>query len=222
MHNGVRVCANGYYGAGILNLLIENKGVHEPQEEFAFEQIVCLLPQDCVMLELGAYWGFYSLSLLNKHPKAKCFLVEPETQNLISGQINFRLNGREGNFTQAMVDEFPKRDPKTISLDSFCDENKINHLNILHSDIQGHELAMLEGGRGFLTAGSVDFIFISTHSQKLHTGCLEKLKTYGYTILADADMNETFSYDGLIVAKHCSVKFPETIEISKKTPPAGT
>ena len=32
MHNGVRVCANGYYGNGILNMLIENKGVHEPQE----------------------------------------------------------------------------------------------------------------------------------------------------------------------------------------------
>lgn len=217
MHNGVRVCANGYYGAGILNLLIENKGVHEPQEEFAFEHIVGILPEDCKMLELGAYWGFYSLSLLNRRPNGKCFLVEPDTQNLISGQINFQLNGREGHFTQARVDSFPKDNPKTISVDSFCNENKINHLDILHSDIQGYELAMLEGGRGFLTAGGADFIFISTHSQKLHADCLEMLQNYKYKILAEANMQETFSFDGLIVAKHCSVKFPESIEISKKT-----
>ena len=31
--NGVKVYANSYYGSGMLNLLIKNKGVHEPQEE---------------------------------------------------------------------------------------------------------------------------------------------------------------------------------------------
>ena len=53
MHNGVRVCANGYYGRGIPNMLIENKGVHEPQEERAFEAIIEHLRDDCTMLELG-------------------------------------------------------------------------------------------------------------------------------------------------------------------------
>ena len=33
MHNGIKVGGMGYYGAGILNMLIENRGVHEPQEE---------------------------------------------------------------------------------------------------------------------------------------------------------------------------------------------
>lgn len=54
MHNGVRVCANGYYGSGILNMLLENKGDHEPQEERAFAEIITLLPERCTMLELGA------------------------------------------------------------------------------------------------------------------------------------------------------------------------
>ena len=216
MHNGVRVCANGYYGAGILNLLVENRGVHEPQEERAFEQIIRLLPNECVMLELGAYWGFYSLSLLQQRSKAKCFLVEPSSANLFSGKLNFRLNKRQGDFTQAYVDRSPKEYPKTISVDSFCKEHKIEHLNLLHSDIQGYELSMLEGATSLLTKGDVDFVFISTHSPELHSDCITKLKSFGYIILADADMNETFSLDGLIVAKHQSVEEPQAIEISKK------
>ncbi|MBT8036294.1 MAG: FkbM family methyltransferase [Verrucomicrobiae bacterium] len=222
MHNDVRVCANGYYGAGILNMLIENKGVHEPQEERAFEEIIRLLPDQCVMLELGAYWGFYSLSLLQQRPKATCFLVEPETQNLISGRINFRLNGRKGIFTQASVDRSPKDNPRTISVDSFCREHNIDHLHMLHSDIQGYELAMLEGASNLLTKGNADFVFISTHSTKLHIDCIEKLKSFGYVILADADMKETFSYDGLIVAKHHSIENPQAVEISKKKAQQGS
>jgi hypothetical protein len=50
MHNGVQVCANGYYGSGILNMLVENRGVHEPQEEYAFEEIVRLLPERPTMI----------------------------------------------------------------------------------------------------------------------------------------------------------------------------
>ena len=85
MHNGVKVCANGYYGSDILNMLIENKGVHEPQEERSFETIIRCLPEECTMLELGAYWGFYSLSLLEVQPKAICHLVVPNLENLTSG-----------------------------------------------------------------------------------------------------------------------------------------
>jgi len=216
MHNGVRVCANGYYGAGMLNMLIENKGVHEPQEERAFEEVVRLLPDQCVMLELGAYWGFYSLSLLQQRPNAACFLVEPEAQSLLAGKINFRLNGRTGHFIQASVDKSPKEHPKTISVDCFCDKHKLNKLHILHSDIQGYELLMLEGASKCLKAGNVDFIFISTHSDKLHHDCIEKLASFGYVVLADANMKETFSHDGLIVAKHHSIQNPKKIEMSKK------
>jgi len=187
MHNGVRVCANGYYGSGILNMLIENKGVHEPQEERAFEEIIEHLRYDCTMLELGAYWGFYSLSLLQKRPEARCFLVEPIKANLLSGELNFRLNGRTGCFVHARVDRTPQMEPRTISVDSFCSDNEIDHLDILHADIQGGELLMLEGACRMLSSGKVDFVFISTHSNSLHADCIKSLESAGYVILVEAD-----------------------------------
>ena len=217
MHNGVRVCANGYYGRGVLNMLIENKGVHEPQEERAFEAIIEHLRDDCTMLELGAYWGFYSLSLLQRRPKARCFLVEPEKVNLLSGELNFSLNGRTGFFAQACVGRTPQIEPRTISVDSFCSDHGIDHLDILHADIQGHELLMLEGAGRMLSSGKVDFVFISTHSNSLHADCIKSLESAGYVVLAEADLNETYSYDGLIVAKHRGIEQPKGIKISRKT-----
>ena len=114
MHNGVKVYADSYYGGGMLNLLIENKGVHEPQEERAFVEVLNFMPSNATMLELGAYWGFYSLAMLHKYPDASCFLIEPKFQNLVTGKLNFRLNKRKGHFTQAYVGKASERDGTTI------------------------------------------------------------------------------------------------------------
>ena len=76
-------------------------GVHEPQKELVFAQVIETLPERPVMLELGAYWGFYSLSLLQERPAADCHLVEPDSENLSCGRLNFRLNRRQDCFTKA-------------------------------------------------------------------------------------------------------------------------
>jgi hypothetical protein len=215
MHNGVKVCANGYYGSGMLNLLIENKGVHEPQEELIFETIIRSLPEHCTMLELGAYWGFYSLSLLQLRPKADCFLVEPSLQNLISGQINFQLNGRKGHFTRAGIADKTQGNA-VISVDAFCQKKQIQHLDILHSDIQGYELAMLSGAESMLSEKKIDYLFISTHSDELHRDCIAKLKDRQYRIVESVNLKETYSHDGLIVAIQPDLPFPGDIKVSKK------
>jgi hypothetical protein len=216
MHNGVKVCANGYYGSGIANMLMENRGVHEPQEERAFQEIVDLMPEKCNMLELGAYWGFYSLSLLSARPAARCILVEPEPFNILSGQLNFELNGCQGEFIQAIVGREAKR-KKAVSVDQLMRDRKIEHLHILHSDIQGFEAAMLEGASESLRKGLVDYIFISTHSNELHETCADKLRRFDFDILASANMDESYSYDGLIVARRASLSGPRSLSISKRS-----
>lgn len=216
MHNGVRVCANGYYGNGNLNLLIENRGVHEPQEEKAFEEIIQLLPEKCTMLELGSYWAFYSLSLLAQRPNARCFMVEPDPANLLSGQLNFAMNRRRGHFTLAAVGDTPSKDPRVITVDAFCRTHGIRHLDILHSDIQGYELAMLDGAKELLSAGRADYVFISTHSNDLHDRCRARLSSLGYTVMVDANLDQSYSVDGILVAKHRSIDKPRGIDISLK------
>ena len=118
-----RVYGMSYYGAGILNMLIENKGVHEPQEEKAFMEVLEYLPANSTMLELGAYWAFYSLWLMSRLKDSTCYMVEPDDANIEAGKLNFKLNGKKGHFEQALVgesDQSPLTSLKTISVDGFC------------------------------------------------------------------------------------------------------
>jgi FkbM family methyltransferase len=47
----------------------------------------------------------------------------------------------------------------STTLDKFCSENNINHINILKMDIQGGELAALKGASGLLHHKQVDNIY---------------------------------------------------------------
>ena len=71
---------------------IINRGVHEPVEEFAFQECLKVLPHYPTMLELGAYWAHYSMWLKLKRPNATVTMVEPDERNLRTGVVNFKLN----------------------------------------------------------------------------------------------------------------------------------
>lgn len=205
MHNGLRIVPDSYTGPGMTRLLEVNRGVHEPQEEFAFGEVLATLAArgaaTHTMIELGSYWAFYSLWFQAVLKGARSFCVEPDPENLDFGQQNFRANGRIGDFTRAYVGaELANGTPPTISVDTFLREKGIGHVDILHADIQGHELDMIRGAQQTLGRGAVDYIFISTHHNFLHYRCIDELKNAGYAILAEADLLETCSTDGLIVA----------------------
>jgi hypothetical protein len=105
LHNGNRVPFSGdaaYYGA-FSQILVINRGVHEPLEEYVFQEVLKKLRENPVMIELGAYWGHYSMWLKKSRPRATPILVEPNPVNLAAGQGNFRRNGFEGEFINATV-----------------------------------------------------------------------------------------------------------------------
>ena len=219
MHNGVRVRALGYYGSGILNMLVQNRGVHEPQEERAFAAVLPHIAPGSTILELGAYWGFYSLWFATEIPGAKCFLVEPDPRNLEAGRQNFHLNGLSASFTRAAVGSVGTTGLKSaamVSVDGFCELHRIDRLQVLHSDIQGSELLMLQGAKKMLATKTIDYVFISTHGDVCHYGCLKILQEAGYIILCSADNKQSYSLDGIIVARCPAIIGPHALEISIK------
>ena len=40
MHNGLKIKPLSYYGYPVLEMLIRNKGIHEPQEEYVFQEVL--------------------------------------------------------------------------------------------------------------------------------------------------------------------------------------
>lgn len=222
MHNGVRVVADGYYGAWMTRLITLCRGHHEPQEERMFHEVVSRLPPGGTMLELGGFWAFYSIWFLRAAPGRRAVLLEPDPSHRATGQANLALNGVEAVFEPGfagseagLVRPFATEASGTIELPCrdvawLMAAHGMERLTILHCDVQGAELAVLEGAAPLLLAGRIDWIFVSTHHHSisgdplLHQRCLALLRGLGASIEAEHDVQESFSGDGLICARFCA------------------
>jgi FkbM family methyltransferase len=219
MHNGLKVLAGGYYGAWMQDLISRCKGVHEPQEEAVFAEIVKHISDDATMIELGGFWSYYSIWFLAGGRGRRAIVVEPDVAHLEVGRTNARLNGCEPEFVHAFAgrNSAPPSSFDTeesgaivipcISVPDLMASHGIDRLDVLHCDAQGTELDILEGCRDLAAAGRLAWVVVSTHSHHIsgdpltHQRCLAWLARAGASILAEHDVHESFSGDGLIVAK---------------------
>ena len=197
MHNGVLVVEGCYYGGWMTEIIQRLRGHHEPQEEIVFDELVRRVARSTgrpTMIELGAFWGYYSLWLLHEAPDALAVLVEPDPHNLDAGRRNFALNGRTGHFVQAAVgpvDRPPQpfvcesdgmaRQVPVVSLQGLIEQFALDHVDLLLLDVQGAETAFLEGAASLL-ADRVRFVVVSTHHHTIsgdvrtHQRCLEVVR----------------------------------------------
>jgi FkbM family methyltransferase len=219
MHNGVKVVAGGYGGDWMAGIIAQLNGHHEPQEEAIFHEILKLLPSNAAMIELGGNWAYYSLWFLKGFEDARRSVVlEPDPVNLATGRANAKSNKAPIEFVNASVGE------RTISANPFQCENgnvvtipqmtvqdlmeqhDIPVLDILHCDIQGGETGVLLSCSQLFTRHKVRFCIVSTHSHHIsgdpltHQRCLRIVQDAGGRILAEHDVHESYSGDGLIVA----------------------
>jgi hypothetical protein len=88
---------------------------------------------------------------------------------------------------------------------AFSPTIRSERLAILHADTQGHEIDALLGAKNSLSRKVIDYVFLSSHANELHRRCIETLRQHEYRILADIDLLETFSFDGLIVGQSSNV-----------------
>jgi hypothetical protein len=197
LHNGHRVPLEGpfAYYKSFSKVLVFNRGVHEPLEEFVFQEALRKLTRKPVMLELGALWAHYSMWLLQARPEGRAYMVEADPVGLEAGQRNFALHGYRGVFEQGFVKE------NGVTVDDFVLRHGIAHLDILHVDIQGFEVSMLKGARATFDSRKVDYAFISTHGNAHHKKVTDWLRTRGYRIdVSSGWANHTTSFDGFILA----------------------
>lgn len=228
MHNGLKVIKDCYYGSWMTTLIQILQGHHEPQEEKAFYEVLKYLPSNAVMVELGSCWGFYSMWFQKKITRAQNFLIEPDPKNIEIGRLNFALNNMQGNFTHAMVAktsmnesvfidwDYNEHIVPAICIDDFANERNIDFIHILHSDIQGAEVDMLKGCSRLIAEKRIGYFFISTH-RGVHDTCLTLLKDADLEILVSITRDESFSADGLIVAKLPDLPGPVCIDTTKRS-----
>lgn len=216
MHNGLKVYIGSYYGPEFTKMFILSKGIHEPQEERIFMEVLKGLPPGALMIELGSFWSFYSMWFNKEIPGAVNIMVEPDSFNIGQGKRNFRLNKMKGEFIRSYVGRAYNEKENILSIDKLVQEKNIGFIHILHSDIQGYEYEMLMGAENTINENKIGYLFISTHSNEIHQNCLAFLEQKKYIIISSINLDETFSEDGLIVARHQQFKGIDLIPVSKK------
>ncbi len=219
MHNGLRVLAGGYYGDWMSELIGGLRGHHEPQEERLFHELVQRLPVDATMIELGGFWSYYSLWFLQNRPERRAVVLEPDPVHLAVGEANAELNALSPVFVQgsaAKTDAPPSPFQTEVSgvleiprwsVPGLMSEFGLEQLDLLHCDAQGAEYEVLEGCLPLAAAGRLRWVCISTHHHAIsgdpltHQRCLALLHRAGAQIEAEHDVHESFSGDGLILAR---------------------
>jgi hypothetical protein len=153
------------------------------------------------------------------------YLVEPLAENLAVGRRNFQKNGFRGDFTRAYIGAQMGRHEdgvRIVSLASFLAEKGLERLDVLHADVQGFEMEMLRGSPSCFEGRAIDYVFVSTHSMELHGQCLEFFRAHGYRVLVSVDLEETYCFDGILVACSPLVTPPDFAPLSKKSRRSAT
>jgi hypothetical protein len=218
LHNGNRVPLAGdfAYYEGFSDILIFNRGVHEPLEEYCFQEMLKKIKiKSPIIIELGAYWAHYSMWVKKKFPEAKCYMIEPELKNLECGKNNFRINNFDGKFINDSIQN--SETGGGFQLDVFASKKKLTSINIFHCDIQGYEVPMLQGTKFIFENQIVDYAFISTHSEAIHKWVIKEFEKFKYKIEVSSGFdNHTTSYDGFVLASS-----PKSDSIFKSFLPLG-
>jgi hypothetical protein len=82
-----------------------------------------------------------------------------EKLNVFSSDDNSEVGGvynRDYVLGEILHDKVEENNFTTIDL--FCKDNKIDYINFLKIDVEGHELAVLEGTYSLFNSGNVDII----------------------------------------------------------------
>lgn len=234
MFNGLEVKHLGYHGNWMSEIMLRLQGHHEPQEEFAFYQILQHLGPDSTMIELGCFWAYYSLWFAQQLTESRIVVSEPDPNHLELARSNFRKNGLfsraqffEGcagfdqDYTILIESENEYREVNGISVKSLMDAASFDQLDMLHMDIQGAECEVLESLSADNITKRLRFIFVSTHHHLItgdpltHERCLQHLKTLGAHIICEYTVEESFSGDGLIVASFQDIDSQLSIDVSR-------
>ena len=213
MHNGVKVGLDGYYANMFTEIIRVLKGHHEPQEERVFHEVLQTLPEEICMIEAGGYWAYYSMLAKKAKRSVRNIIIEPVDGHIALGKSNFALNDMNGEFLRAYIGEsslgphaanlegLQIPDLERVCIDDVMERYQIPFAHIIHSDVQGAELDLLRGSKKTIEQSRVGYFFLSTHGDSLHLECRQYLVDRGFVIIAEHTRKESFSADGLIVAR---------------------
>ena len=141
------------------------------------------------MIELGSNHAWYSLLFKSifGEKETVSILIEPLIHHMERGKRHFELNNYKGIFYDTIIGKAKKTNDGTVhsvpvaDLKKIINENNLDKIDILHSDIDGFEVDLLLDYEDLFKNGTFDLIFLLTHSGGIsviqdENGCDEEIK----------------------------------------------
>lgn len=114
------------------------------------------------------------------------YVIEPKIHTMmmgvgdITGEKEFNINSNTGTSSYLEADAYhkdhqarnlkEKRFTQIVTLDDFCQNENIHHIDILKMDIEGYELNALLGARDLLFDQAIDIIYIEVNLVPSYVG----------------------------------------------------
>ena len=201
---------------------------HNSRNAFKDQRILLKNLESGIIFDVGAHIGDTVKLYRNYFPGYKIFYFEPFSESFDYlksrfindsniNEVETALGIKDGtkplyvsNFSNLNSLQEPNKsawgfankksvDVKTITLDQFCYENDIKHIDILKLDIQGSELDVLMGSKIILEKGNISLIYVEWQVVPLYENhhkyfkIAEFLADYGYELFNLYNINESRS-----------------------------
>jgi FkbM family methyltransferase len=179
------LCIHFEYPAQFMPTLVVFKELVEPEHEFLRH----VLTSDSVFFDVGGGIGCYTMvsAMVVGGP---IHTFEPVDENLTAIQKNLEANGitdkvilnhvalsdqegfchirKAGNLLGSRVADVSSGsghgDTPVTTLDVYCLQRNIRHIDVLKIDVEGHERRVLEGARLLLAEKCIDIIILERNS----------------------------------------------------------
>jgi hypothetical protein len=178
------------------------------------------------MIELGSNQAYYStlfraiIDGVGNNTRCRNIMVEPTDECIVRGRNHFALNGFDGIFTDQCIGHYwcwgtRWHDPskQSVTIDDLLREYDLDELDVLHADIDGNEIKLLETATDAFRQQKIRNILLLTHGiwdekdqatqiikagENRHDVCKAILTGYGY-VLEHEESESVVGSDGLLV-----------------------
>jgi len=166
---------------------------HKKEHTYFLEVLDNIKHKKAVMIEIGSFWAIWSLLFRKRFPNGKNILIELGKKRLDVGLENFKLNRfsstsyhggfclNESNTLKNEVLDSEEIGPELNFFD-ICREQDLDVIDLVHMDIQGSELLLLESIKPILEEQKILNLVVATHSDEIHKKILEFLLEHKYII----------------------------------------